>query len=114
MAQPHDIESARLHMLEARKALEDYETLNGFALSSEHMRLTQVFTNILDNAAKYTEPGGEIRIEALEQGGEAKIVVSDNGQGIAPDLLPRLFNMFVQGDSAAGCSRGGMGLPQYA
>jgi hypothetical protein len=44
MAPPHDIESARLRMLEARKALEDYETLKGFALSSEHIRLTQVFT----------------------------------------------------------------------
>jgi hypothetical protein len=52
MASPHDIESARLRMLEARKALEDYETLKGVAWSSEHTILTQVFTKATETYLK--------------------------------------------------------------
>jgi hypothetical protein len=52
MASPHEIESGRLSMLEARKALEDYETLNGAAWSREHTRLTQVFTKATETYLK--------------------------------------------------------------
>ena len=52
MASPHEIESARLRMLEARKALEDYETLNGFVYSGEHTTLTRIFTKATDTYLK--------------------------------------------------------------
>jgi hypothetical protein len=55
MASAHDVESAKLGMLEARKALEDYETLNGFALSSEHIRLIQVFNKAIKTYLKLSK-----------------------------------------------------------
>ncbi len=68
-------------------------------LDGDITRLTQIFTNILNNAAKYTGPGGTIRIDAAMEGGEAKVIISDNGMGIAPDMMPRIFDMFTQADS---------------
>ncbi|HEX4337814.1 MAG TPA: response regulator [Polyangiaceae bacterium] len=71
------------------------------------VRLIQAVANLLNNAARYTEPGGKIRVQALQQNGMAEIHVFDNGSGIAPEFLPRIFEMFVQErDSTAG----GLGL----
>jgi len=66
--------------------------------------------NLLTNAAKYTEPGGRVRLAAAEHGGRIEIRVEDTGTGIAPDLLPRVFDMFVQGQRSAARSEGGLGL----
>jgi signal transduction histidine kinase/ActR/RegA family two-component response regulator len=59
-------------------------------------RLEQVLTNLLTNAAKYTPPDGQIRVELAAEDGEAMICVRDNGLGIAPDMLPRITEMFTQ------------------
>ncbi len=71
------------------------------------VRLIQALANILNNAARYTNPGGMIRVECLDKNGLAEIHVVDNGQGIASETLPRIFEMFVQERDSTG---GGLGL----
>jgi signal transduction histidine kinase len=73
-------------------------------------RLIQCLTNLLQNAAKYTPPGGRIRVAVAESGAKVSIAVQDNGAGIAPALLPHVFDPFVQSDQTLGHSRGGLGL----
>jgi signal transduction histidine kinase/ActR/RegA family two-component response regulator len=76
----------------------------------DHARLVQSLANILTNAAKYTDPGGEIRLSLEQQADEAVIKVTDNGVGISAELLPRLFDLFVQGDRSLDRSQGGLGI----
>jgi signal transduction histidine kinase len=73
-------------------------------------RLAQVLVNLLNNAAKYTDRGGRIAIRAAVEGKQVELRVRDTGMGIAPELLPRLFDMFVQDDRAEDRSRGGLGI----
>jgi PAS domain S-box-containing protein len=73
-------------------------------------RLDQVFVNLLNNAAKYTDPGGRIELEAEGKGCEAVIRLRDNGRGIAPDILPRIFDLFTQADRSLARSEGGLGV----
>jgi PAS domain S-box-containing protein len=82
----------------------------------DHARLTQVFTNLLENACKYTPEGGRLRIDAqvsrAAPGARTEIVVSvsDCGIGIAPDQLSRIFEMFTQVDTSLDSSRSGLGI----
>jgi PAS domain S-box-containing protein len=73
-------------------------------------RMEQVVINLLNNAAKYTDPGGLIRITLGQQGTEALIQVRDNGVGITPELLPHIFELFTQVDGTLGRSYGGLGI----
>ena len=73
-------------------------------------RLEQVLVNLLTNAARYTEPGGRISLEAGREGDQVVMRVRDTGIGIAPELLPRVFDPFVQADRASVPSQGGLGL----
>ncbi|MGN6366407.1 response regulator [Asticcacaulis taihuensis] len=73
-------------------------------------RLAQVVSNLLNNAAKYTPPGGEIRLTMREHDGQADIEVADNGLGIDPDMLPRVFELFTQADRHLDRSQGGLGI----
>jgi signal transduction histidine kinase len=73
-------------------------------------RLTQVLGNLLNNAAKYTDPGGSIAVTAQRTGTDVEIRVRDNGIGIPPELLPRLFQLFTQVDGAAHRAQGGLGI----
>src|SRR5207249_7568600 len=66
--------------------------------------------NLLCNAAKYTEPGGTINLTATRDAGEVVIRVRDTGIGIAPEILPRLFEMFMQVAPGASRSQGGLGI----
>jgi CheY-like chemotaxis protein len=79
-------------------------------VDGDHARLVQSVANVLTNAAKYTDPGGEIRLELRRQNEYAVIAVSDTGVGIAPELLPRVFDLFVQGDRSLDRSLGGLGI----
>ena len=74
------------------------------------MRLAQVIGNLLTNAAKYTERGGRIWLTAQRDGVAAVLRVRDSGIGIAPDMLPHIFELFVQVDHAAARSQGGLGI----
>jgi signal transduction histidine kinase len=71
-------------------------------LIADPSRLTQVVTNLLVNAAKYTEPGGEIDLAAYAASDTFVLRVRDNGRGIARDLLPHIFDMFQQGEGMCG------------
>jgi GAF domain-containing protein/CheY-like chemotaxis protein/anti-sigma regulatory factor (Ser/Thr protein kinase) len=82
----------------------------GLVVSGDEDRLCQVLTNLLTNAARYTERGGRIEVEARQVDGLAEIVVRDNGIGIEPQLLPRLFELFVQGARTIDRREGGLGL----
>ena len=73
-------------------------------------RLAQVVSNLLNNAAKYTPPGGEIRLTVSEHDGHADIEVADNGLGIEADMLPRVFDLFTQVDRHLDRSQGGLGI----
>jgi PAS domain S-box-containing protein len=74
------------------------------------VRLTQVFTNLLTNACKYTPPGGRIDVRLDQVANAGRMTVSDNGSGIAPDMLPRVFDIFTQDKRGLDRAEGGLGL----
>jgi CheY-like chemotaxis protein/two-component sensor histidine kinase len=82
----------------------------GLELTGDLVRLSQVLVNLLTNAAKYTEPEGRVEVSAWRDGHEVVVQVKDNGVGIGPDLLPRMFDLFVQGPRSADRSKGGLGI----
>ena len=73
-------------------------------------RLAQVYANLLNNAAKYTEPGGCIRLTVERQGDDAVVTVGDNGVGIAAHMLPKVFELFTQVDRSLEKSQGRLGI----
>jgi signal transduction histidine kinase len=79
-------------------------------VNADPERIVQCLDNLLTNAAKYTEPGGAIRIETREIDGEVRIAVSDNGVGISSDLLPKVFDLFVQAERTLDRAQGGLGI----
>ncbi|HJW50479.1 MAG TPA: PAS domain S-box protein [Burkholderiaceae bacterium] len=79
-------------------------------LDADPVRLTQVLINLLDNACKYTDPGGRVSIVARRQGEEVVIRIEDTGHGIAPDMLPAVFEMFTRADQSIEREQGGLGL----
>lgn len=79
-------------------------------VDADPTRVEQIIVNLLDNAFKYTAPGGVIDIAARIDGEEAVLEVRDNGVGIAPELLPHVFDVFVQGESSLDRAQGGMGI----
>ena len=76
--------------------------------SADPTRMDQVLANLLGNAAKFTPPGGRIRVRLAEQSGEAVLTVEDSGPGVRPDLLPHIFELFSR-DAGAG-DPGGLGI----
>jgi len=79
-------------------------------LCADPKRLEQAVVNLLGNAAKYTDAGGHIAVSVLQEGAEMVLRVGDTGIGIAPDLLPRIFDLFMQVDRSLDRSRGGLGI----
>lgn len=79
-------------------------------LKADPTRFEQVLSNLLSNAVKFTEDKGSISIAAEREGREIVVRVKDTGVGIAPDLLPRIFDLFIQGDSSLDRSRDGLGI----
>ena len=86
--------------------ISSYEPLH---VSGDFGRLVQCVGNVLNNAVKYTDPGGEIQVRTHTEDPSAVIEVMDNGLGIAPDLLPRIFDIFVQGEGSLDRAQGGLG-----
>jgi signal transduction histidine kinase len=98
-------------LLEERGHALSVEIPNGIlAVLGDPTRLTQALGNVLGNAAKYTEPGGKISLVAIQSGGEVEIRIRDNGIGIPPNLMPKIFNLFTQLDRTSGRSQSGLGI----
>ncbi len=79
-------------------------------LQADSVRLTQVFTNLLANASKYTGDEGQVRLAVAVDGGMATVIVADNGTGIGADVLPHIFDLFTQGPRSLARSEGGLGV----
>jgi PAS domain S-box-containing protein len=79
-------------------------------LEADETRLCQVLTNLLSNAANYTPPQGQIELRVTREQDRVAIRVRDNGNGIAPDFLPRIFDLFVQGQRTREPQHGGLGI----
>jgi signal transduction histidine kinase/CheY-like chemotaxis protein len=79
-------------------------------LDADPVRLAQVMENLLNNAAKYTEPGGEIWLTVRAGGGSVRITVRDSGCGISTDMLGQIFDLFTQGDQVGRRAQGGLGI----
>jgi signal transduction histidine kinase/ActR/RegA family two-component response regulator len=79
---------------------------------ADTLRLTQVFTNLIDNASKYTANGGHIEVRLAVQAGSERceVSVTDNGQGVPPELLPHVFDPFVQGNVSVARTDAGLGI----
>jgi PAS domain S-box-containing protein len=120
-----DLRSERIELaaviktaLETNRPLIDsgcYEVIIGLPsepvyLNADPVRLVQVFSNLLNNAIKYTEAGGHIRLSGELQGSNVVVSVQDDGIGIAADMLPRVFDMFSQSQSALERSQYGLGI----
>jgi PAS domain S-box-containing protein len=99
-----DLVEARAHLLTL--ALPD-ESLH---VNGDPSRLEQVVVNLITNAAKYTEPGGRIEVMAQREGEQAVLRVRDNGVGIAPEMLPRVFDLFAQAHRGPARVEGGLGI----
>jgi signal transduction histidine kinase/CheY-like chemotaxis protein len=82
----------------------------GLCVFGDEARLSQVISNLLSNAIRYTEPGGHILLSAAREGGEFVLRVADSGIGIDAQMLPRVFDMFVQAAQPSDRPEGGLGL----
>jgi two-component system CheB/CheR fusion protein len=104
------VESAR-PLIESRKHhLEVDLPSQPFIVEADSTRLGQVVLNLLNNSAKYTEEGGRIRLSLTQEDGNAVIRVRDNGMGIAPEILPKIFELFTQSERTLDRSQGGLGI----
>jgi PAS domain S-box-containing protein len=104
------VESARPHIDGRSHALEIVVPEDPLPLEGDPLRLAQAMSNLLTNAAKYTEPGGRIVISARRDGEWIELVVEDDGIGIAPDQLEQVFEMFGQGAAPRHLTAGGLGI----
>ena len=86
------------------------QTLAPIYVSADKARLGQCMANVLVNAAKYTPDGGEICVRSYVDRGEVVVEVADNGIGIAPEFLPRIFDLFAQAERGLDRSQGGLGV----
>jgi len=79
-------------------------------MEADETRLCQVLTNVLSNAAKYTPPEGQIEVRVERRDARVAVHIKDNGHGMAPELLPRIFDLFVQGNRSSERQLGGLGI----
>jgi PAS domain S-box-containing protein len=106
----HAVESVRPLIEAQRHTLTFLPAQPPVRLDADPTRLEQVFVNLLTNAAKYSKPGGYITLTVERDEGEAVVRVRDNGVGIRPDLLPKMFDLFVQSERSLDRSQGGLGI----
>jgi PAS domain S-box-containing protein len=98
-------------LLEQRhQHLEIHAAAQPLPIDGDPPRLTQIFANLLTNAAKYTPVGGHIEVSVAGTAGQVTVAVKDDGIGIDAELLPRVFDLFEQGAQAADRSTGGLGI----
>jgi len=104
------VESAEPLMQQRTHQLRVMGEYTGLFVYGDRARLVQCVGNLLNNAAKYTEPGGHIDIDVRRDADRVNIRVSDDGMGISAELLPQVFEFFVQGDRSLDRSQGGLGI----
>ncbi len=104
------LDAARPHIEKQGHRVETRLAGGALRTFGDPTRLAQVLTNVLNNAARYTQPGGLIEITAERVEDEAAIRVRDNGVGIAPDMLPGIFDLFSQVDSRENGAEPGLGV----
>ncbi|MGH8327842.1 MAG: sensor histidine kinase, partial [Steroidobacteraceae bacterium] len=97
-------------LAQRRHRLEIEVPATGLLVLGDLQRLTQVLMNLLTNAAKYSEPGSSILVHAHRAGGRIELRVRDEGMGIAPEMLEKVFDIFVQQPQTLDRSAGGLGL----
>jgi PAS domain S-box-containing protein len=105
----HAVEIAR-PLIDGRKQHLAVALTPALRLEADPTRLAQVVANLLTNAAKYTPEGGHIGLSAEAAGGEVVVRVRDDGIGIPPEMLPRVFDLFTQAEPAMSQSQGGLGI----
>jgi two-component system CheB/CheR fusion protein len=103
-------ESARVRMDERRHEMKISVPFSPVCVDGDAARLEQIVSNLLDNAAKYTNLGGRIEVNLTEQAGQAVLSVRDNGIGLATDDLEHIFELFDQVDRSLSRSGGGLGI----
>jgi signal transduction histidine kinase/ActR/RegA family two-component response regulator len=104
------VETCRELVNEMRHELEVDLPARSVPVEADAVRLTQVVVNLLNNAAKYTPPGGKITISLRRESRGVLLQVRDNGAGIAPEILPKVFDLFTQADSSLDRAAGGLGI----
>ncbi|HTT06476.1 MAG TPA: response regulator [Steroidobacteraceae bacterium] len=104
------VEAVEPMILQRHQRLEFTREGLSILVDADKARLTQCVANLLTNAAKFTPPGGDIRVDTRIENSDAVIEVSDTGIGIAAHLLPQLFELFVQGAQSLDRSEGGLGI----
>ena len=106
----HAVEAVKPIVDERKHELLLSYTSTDLRLEADSTRLEQILVNLLTNAAKYTPSGGRIQLIAGVEGNEVVFRVRDNGLGILPELLPKMFDLFAQGDRSLDRSEGGLGI----
>ena len=104
------VETVRPLMEQKRHRLELEVAPEPLRVDADPTRLEQVVVNLLTNAAKYTDPGGRIVVKAARESGRVCLRVRDSGVGIAPEMLPRVFDLFIQVEGTLDRSQGGLGI----
>src|SRR3569623_476088 len=104
------IETSRPSIDGARHRLQVSLPEEELPVEADPVRMTQIFANLLNNAARYTPAGGDIRVAACIAGEQALVTVSDTGKGIAPSMLDSIFELFVQGEARGHSSAAGLGV----
>ncbi len=104
------LETSRPALDGARHTFVEHVPDEPLVLDADKVRLTQVFSNLLNNAAKYTDPGGRIELSVRREGEEVAVAVRDSGIGIPADKLAQVFGMFAQVAEAGARSQGGLGI----
>ncbi|MGH8303560.1 MAG: ATP-binding protein, partial [Steroidobacteraceae bacterium] len=106
----HAVETVQPLIRDKRHSLTLQRLQSPAFVLGDRVRLVQCLANLLQNAAKYTRPGGQIHLGCVESGAKISITVRDNGAGIAPSFLPHLFEPFVQSEETLEHSLGGLGI----
>ena len=104
------IDSSTPVLVARRHKLVDGSRAGEMHVNGDRVRLMQVFSNLLNNAAKYTEPGGRIEIRVAQVGNAAQVSIQDNGVGVPAEMLGRIFDMFTQVSGSADRALGGLGI----
>ncbi|WP_321798205.1 response regulator [Caballeronia sp. J97] len=104
------VETSRPHFAARSQAFSCEQNRDDVVIEGDVVRLTQVVANLLNNASKFTPPGGHVGLATSFADGTALITVTDDGEGIDAKLLPRVFDLFAQGDSALDRAQGGLGI----